>query len=105
MRRRVYMRGHGSSLRHCRVVKNTRIDDRTGSGNGAEGQLRPGDRRDEKGLILIEPSRGDRRRGQATLPELAARADDEVRDALLRLDPLVDVFVAREHDVDAVIDE
>ena len=46
-----------------------------------------------------------RRRPDVAPTQLAARPVDEVRDALLRLDAFVDVVVAGEHDVDAVLDE
>ena len=39
------------------------------------------------------------------LPQLPARSGHEVDDALLRLDPLVEVIVPGKHDADAVLDE
>jgi hypothetical protein len=39
------------------------------------------------------------------LPQLSTSAGDEIVDTLLRLEPLIEVLVAREHDVDAVRDE
>ena len=61
-----------------------------------------GDLHQHERLVLIEAGGGHRRRLQVALAQLPARALDEIGDALLRLDPLVDVLVAREHDADAV---
>ena len=56
-------------------------------------------------LILVEGHRGHLRPYQISLAQLAARAGNEVGDAVLRFDALVQMVVAREHDVDAVLDQ
>ena len=83
-----------------------RVDHFPGARDRVEVQLVAVDLRDQERLLV---SNADRREAGAaidvSLPQLAARSDDEVGDALLRLDPLVDVVVSREDDADAVLEE
>src|SRR6185503_13680672 len=82
---------------------------------GVDGRPRARDRLEEElvashfdqheGVVLVEIGGRQARGVRVAPPQLAARAGDEVGDALLRLDALVDVVVPREDDVDAVLDE
>src|SRR5687768_3648287 len=56
-------------------------------------------------IFAIVAVEGQLRFPQVALPQLSRRANDEVGDAFLRLDALVEVLVSGDHDVDAMFDE
>jgi hypothetical protein len=83
-----------------------RVHHLTGARDRVEEQLVAADLGDQEGAIGIVPLRRDRRSGvEVAAPQLAAGADDEMHDAVLRPGALVDVIVAGEHDADVVLDE
>ena len=83
-----------------------RVHHLTGARDRVEVQLVAADLGDEEGAIGIVARRRNRRPlGEVAPPQLSARADDEMHDAVLRLRALVDVIVAGEDDADAVLDE
>src|SRR5262249_52430339 len=99
----------GRSWLHPRIarrpVNHAAVDRLTGSRSGLKEQIVAGDLHERERLILVEVRRRHRRWTNVAPAQLAARAVDEVRDASLRLDALIDVVVARVHDVDAVSHE
>ena len=83
-----------------------RVHHLTGAGDRVEEQLIAIDLGDEEraiGIIALRRDRGSL--GEVAAPQLAAGADDEMDDAVLRLGALVDVIVAGEDDAHAVLDE
>src|SRR5262245_19266930 len=82
-----------------------RVDDPAAPGPSFEMEVVSRDLDEREGVVLIEVRGGEARWPNVPPAELTARSVDEIRNALLRLDPLVDVVVAREHDVDTVLDE
>src|SRR5215207_427409 len=73
-----------------------------GAGDDLEVHLVLDDLEEHEGEVFVERLlRQGRARLHVALAELPARARDEVVDALLRLDALVEVLVPGQHDVDA----
>src|SRR4029079_4071365 len=82
------------------------VDHLPGLRDRVEVELIAGDLGDEKRLFHGVGVGGEPRAAiDVALPQLTARSDYEVGDALLRHDALVDVVVAGEHHADAVLQE
>jgi hypothetical protein len=73
--------------------------------DGLEEQLVSRDFHQHEGVFAIISECGQIGFLKIPFSQFCRRADDEVRDALLRFDAFVKMLVAREHDVDAVLEE
>jgi hypothetical protein len=83
-----------------------RVHHLTGARDRVEVQLVAADLGDEERAVRIVSFRRDRRAlVEVAAAQLAARADHEVDDAVLRFGALVDVIVAGEDHADVVLDE
>ena len=82
------------------------VDHLTGARDRVEVELVAVDLRDEESAIGVVSLRRNRRPlVEVAAPQLAARADHEMHDAVLRLRALVDVIVTGEDHAHVVLDE
>ena len=82
------------------------VDHGAGGVDGVEEQFVTVDLHGHERAVGVEPSCRDRAfLVQVALPQLAARADDEMRKALLRLGPFVEVLMTGEDDGDVAGEE
>ena len=89
---------------YFRRVDDAGVDDRSRADDGVERQVVAVDFHQHERLVGVVAERRQRRAlAQVARAQLARRALDEVRDPVLRLDPLVGVIVAGEDQADAVL--
>ena len=84
-------------------VKRTRVHDLPRPGNGLEVKLFPGDLHQHKVAICVEPSGHIGGRLEIVCSQFARISKNEVINTILWPDPLVDVFVTRENDIDSIL--
>ena len=90
----------------CRRADHSGIHDLAAAGHDAEVHRVAVDLGGHEGQVGVEAAGGQAGRGiDVAGPQLAAGSDHEVDDALLRLDALVEVVVAGQHDADVVFQE
>src|SRR5687767_9660982 len=91
----------------CRGLPGNRsgIDHGPVACDGLEPERFPVNVNQQKQLLLIVGGRGCLRSPDTALAQLSPRADDEIGDPFLRLEPFIHVVVSGKHNLDAVAQE